>query len=315
MADRPNRCPHCWAALPPTVGVLCPHCARPVEAAKTKRRLGTRLRAGESKARPDPAAGPASTSAAAPVAEPGPREQFVPAAYVPPATSNAPAPPSAYTSPPAAPPLTSNAPAPPSAYTSPAAPPLISDAPAPPSAYMTPGESLVPAAPVTPEVPAGREAVAVAVLERDRHEFPGTPLPADFFTSFREEQRRNSISISPRLVRFGAVAVVVLVGLGFAARDRADDVTSPARHLVASACAEYRDFSIDIGPEWYVVNADRFDAAARLDPELAPAAEFMTWFRGALETGPDALADLSDEEFAKREQPLVEACWDGPGRA
>lgn len=319
MAERPTRCPHCWAALPPTVGVLCPHCVRPVERAKAKRRLGSRARSSASKAPfapPVAASGPEAPPArfVTPVYTP---PVYTPPLYTPP-VSRAPVttPPVSEPSPPYDPPPALEAPL----ADDPVAPDEAlpaADAPASfsPPTYTLGGYRLgVPGSAPTPAAPAPAAAAPVGLLEREPVEFGGTPLPPGFFDALQAEPRTGPV-ISRRMLRFGALAVVGLVSLGLAARDRTDAVTSPARHLVAGACSEYRDFSTDLGPDWYVVNADRFIAGAQLDPKLAGAAEFMTWIRARIDAGPESIASITDAEFELRSEPLVEACWNGPGRA
>jgi hypothetical protein len=177
------------------------------------------------------------------------------------------------------------------------------------------GASLVPAA------------TAVGVLDRDPKEFPGRPLPPDFFASLQARTERP-----PRRHTRTVLVLVVAVGAGMAsfrvgAADRNGATRSPARPLVAAACAGYRDFTTrlqhdgnDVGAfrdalAWFRTNHDRFLEAAHLDPKLQPAADFVVWFDGVAASGFEAMRDMSPEELGHRERPLADACYTGPGRA
>jgi hypothetical protein len=126
-------------------------------------------------------------------------------------------------------------------------------------------------------------------------------------------------------VRLLCVAVGLLVaGIGAVARgfDRSQDISSPARGVVQEPCAQYRAMFDRTDPDkgrdfvaWVAANQATFDEAARLDPDLAPAAASMhsihTYFTnraaGADELPPEQLHTLDDG--------LVDACVKGPGRA
>jgi hypothetical protein len=95
---------------------------------------------------------------------------------------------------------------------------------------------------------------------------------------------------------------------------------------VAGACAEYREISIRLerdemdvaaaqqGLAWLQNNLGRFEEAARLDPELQGAADYIRWFNQMFQD-PAALARISQAEFDQREEPLAKACTFGAGRA
>ncbi|MDQ3946626.1 MAG: hypothetical protein M3357_16035 [Actinomycetota bacterium] len=169
---------------------------------------------------------------------------------------------------------------------------------------------------------------AVAVLERDPAEFPGQPLPPEFFAALPERTRR-----APRKLNLRLLVVVTVVGGGaiFSAlgqrADRSAAVDSPARHLVAGACAEYRDFTTRMDRNsddvdafgdalaWFQNNGDRFTEAARLDPQLQPAADFVVWFNGMIGSGFETILEVPQGEIDAREAPLSQACYTGPGRA
>jgi hypothetical protein len=168
----------------------------------------------------------------------------------------------------------------------------------------------------------------VAVLERDPAEFPGQPLPADFFAGLPERTRR-----APRKLNLRVLVVVAIVGGGAivgAIGDRADRsaaVDSSARYLVAGTCAEYRDFTsrldrngddaeaLQDGMAWFKNNGERFTEAARIDPKLQPAADFVIWFNGVIDARFEPIQGMSDGEMQDREEPLTQACFTGPGRA
>lgn len=194
-----------------------------------------------------------------------------------------------------------------------------------------------PAPPVPPPpVPAGDYSAAaaaaagggVALAERDPVEFPGTPLPPGFFDALPETVRNPR----PRRIPVKAIGVlgVVLVGaIGgiVQAADRNKDLSSPARHLIAGACAEYRDINDRLkedrtdqdallaGINWFQSNADRFAEATRLDPKLAAASEVVTWYSNAIEAKFAPFAGMTEADFKAREKPLAVACYTGPGRA
>jgi hypothetical protein len=208
-------------------------------------------------------------------------------------------------------------------------------APRPPEPYR-PYEDNVPV-PAPPEPPAADHpaaaaaapaAGAVAVAERDPVEFPGTPLPPEFFDARPEKVRHRRHRPVP--IRNGVVVIMVVVGVLAGinrAADREEDLSSPAHHLIADACAEYRAINDrlenDISDEaavmdainWLQSNVDRFAEAALLDPELIPASEVVTWFDDAIDANGEPLATMTDDEFDAREKPLAEACYNGPGRA
>jgi len=177
-----------------------------------------------------------------------------------------------------------------------------------------------------PAAPAGGGAgVAVAERERDRIEFPGTPLPAGFFDALPEKTRHRPPIPARAVVVLGLVAVGAVSGIsGAVNRHRA--VSSPARPLIADACAEYRDITgrmhkdqdvlaAQEGIRWFQTNGDRFAEAARLDPALGPAAEVVAWFNGVIDARFGPLVGMSKDEIDAREKPLAEACYSGPGRA
>jgi hypothetical protein len=168
----------------------------------------------------------------------------------------------------------------------------------------------------------------VAVLERDPAEFPGQPLPSDFFAALPERTRRAPRKLNLRLLIVIAIAgggaVVSAIG---EATDRNAAVDSPARYLVAGACAEYRAITarlegnpndlaaVQDGMVWLQNNGDRFVEAARLDPDLQPAADYVLWWNGMIAGGSESFRDLSRGEITNREEPLAKACNTGPGRA
>lgn len=168
---------------------------------------------------------------------------------------------------------------------------------------------------------------AVAVLERDPVEFPGQPLPDDFFAALPERAKRAPLKISRKLVVLGIIGVSAGVSAIGGWADRNDAITSPARHLVAGACADYRDFTTRLdnnrddvtafqdGVVWFQNNRDRFVAAARLDLELQGAADFVVWFNDLIDRGFAGADGITDDEIDAREEPLTQACYAGAGRA
>lgn len=330
MDTNPNRCRHCWSSLPPAATDFCPHCGRTL-ALKTK---------GRRWAKPHGEATPPAGQTPAPPAPPAPAAP-APAAYEP---NVPPAPPEPAPTPyqpyepyaPPAPPEPADTP-----YES-YAPPAPAAPPAPPAPAYEPDESYAPPVPPAPAPsglasyppPAGYPPpaadpapAAVAVLERDPAEFPGQPLPPDFFTALPERARRAPRKLSRKLVFVAIVGVGIVVSAIGQWADRNDALTSPARHLVAGACAEYRDFTtrldrdgndlaaVQEGMVWFQNNGDRFVEAARLDPGLQPAADFVVWFNGAMEAGFETIENVPQSEIDEREEPLTQACYFGPGRA
>ena len=168
----------------------------------------------------------------------------------------------------------------------------------------------------------------VAVAERDPLEFPGTPLPPGFFDALPEKSRNpRSPRISGRAIGVLGVVVVGAIGGISQAVDRSDDLSSPARHLVAGACAEYRDINDRLDKNgddeaavrdainWFQSNVGRFAEAARVDPELTAASEVVTWYDSAIAANFAPFAGMTDDNFEACEKPLAKACYDGPGRA
>jgi hypothetical protein len=168
---------------------------------------------------------------------------------------------------------------------------------------------------------------AVAVLERDPVEFPGQPLPPDFFHALPERARR-----APRKLNRTVLIVAIAVGAGIVSTvggwyDREDAIASPARHLVAGACTEYRDIADRLENDdndfeamqdsivWFQNNRDRFVEAAVLDPELQAAADVVVWFDDGIDAGFQQFLGISSAELEEREEPLSQACFTGPGRA
>ena len=186
-------------------------------------------------------------------------------------------------------------------------------------------------APVDYFTAAAPAAGGVAVAERDPVEFPGTPLPPGFFDALPEKVRNTKPRRIPlRVIGVGAaIALGSLGGIGGIrqAADRDHALSSPARHLVESACAEYRDFTTRLRKDpqdvaateqavrWFQGNVDRFAEAAMLDPELSAASGVVTWFDSAIEANFAPLEAMSDAEIDAREEPLAQACYNGPGRA
>ena len=169
---------------------------------------------------------------------------------------------------------------------------------------------------------------SVAVAERDPVEFPGTPLPPAFFDAPPEKFRhRTSRRIPTRVIGVTAVIVVAAVGRSVRAADRSEDLSSPARYLVEAACAEYRDFTTRLGQDaddvaatgqaisWFQNNVGRFAEAARLDPKLTRASGVVAWFDSAIEADFAPIDALSDDQLEALEDPLVQACYNGVGRA
>lgn len=168
----------------------------------------------------------------------------------------------------------------------------------------------------------------VAVAERDPVEFPGTPLPPGFFDALPDKVRnRTSRRIPARAIGVISVIVVGAVGGAVRAADRNQDISSPARYLVKGACAEYRDFTTRLNRDaddvaatvqaisWFQNNVGRFAEAARLDPELTKASDVVAWFDRAIEADFAPIDALSDDELEALEDPLVQACYNGVGRA
>ena len=189
-------------------------------------------------------------------------------------------------------------------------------------------------APTPPAAPAATApvATAVAVLERDPVEFPGTPLPPDFFDGLAEKSDKQPKKRRISAKNFGigcAIALASMGGIGGIRQsaERTADVSSPARHLVAGVCAEYRDFTTDLAADrndvdamrravwWFQSNVDRFGEAALLDPDLAGASEVVAWFDRAIEADFGPIDAMSEAELDAFEKPLVQACYNGPGRA
>ena len=186
----------------------------------------------------------------------------------------------------------------------------------------------VPAAPAA----ATPAATAVAVLERDPVEFPGTPLPPGFFDGLPQKTDKQ-----PKRRRFsaktlgvgGAIVLASMGGIGGIRQsaERDADISSPARALVAGVCAEYRDFTTDLHDDrndadamrravwWFQSNVDRFSEAAVVDPDLAGASEVVAWFDRAIKADFAPIDAMTDAELDAFEQPLVQACYNGPGRA
>ena len=191
--------------------------------------------------------------------------------------------------------------------------------------YAAPAVAAAPAA-------AAPVATAVAVLERDPVEFPGTPLPPEFFDGLPQKADKE-----PKKRRFsaktigvgGAIALASMGGIGGIRQsaERDADVSSPARDLVAGVCAEYRDFTTALHDDrndvdamrravwWFQSNVDRFSEAAVVDPDLAGASEVVGWFDRAIKADFAPIDAMTDAELDAFEQPLVQACYNGPGRA
>ena len=167
----------------------------------------------------------------------------------------------------------------------------------------------------------------VALAERDRQEFPGTPLPPDFFDALPEKVRNpRSRPIPARAIGVLALVAVGVVSGIVRSADRNHDLSSPARSLIAGPCAEYRDFTTRMhngqdaataqeGMRWFQANVGTFAEAARLDPALGPASGFVTWFSNAIQANFDPLIGMSKDDIDAREKPLSKACFTGPGRA
>jgi hypothetical protein len=181
----------------------------------------------------------------------------------------------------------------------------------------------MPYQPYEPAVAAAPAPSAVAVLERDPVEFPGTALPPDFFDALPERARQPRSRWSAGRV----IGVLTVVGIGILSGiAKSDDGnvknSSPARHLLAGPCAEYRDFTsrsdataFEQGTRWFQSNADTFAAAARLDPALRDASETVAWFKSAIEANFAPMASMSADALTAKEKPLVRACYLGAGRA
>jgi len=194
--------------------------------------------------------------------------------------------------------------------------------PPPPPPGYTPYPPYEPAVSAAPAVTAAPAAGAVAVLERDPVEYPGTPLPPDFFDALPERARKPRSRWS-----FGRViGVLTVVGIGVVSSVMADEGndknSSPARHLLAGPCAEYRDFTtrsdaaaFEQGTVWFQSNADTFAAAARLDPDLRDASEAVAWYKSAIEANFAPMRLMSAEELTAKERPVALACYRGAGRA
>jgi hypothetical protein len=201
----------------------------------------------------------------------------------------------------------------------------------PHAAPAAPGITAAPAAPAASAAPAP-VATAVAVLERDPVEFPGTPLPSAFFDGLphkADKQPKHRRFSAKTLGVGGAIALASMGGISgirqSAERDAA--VSSPARDLVAGVCTEYRDFTTDLNGDrndvdamrravwWFQSNVDRFSQAAAVDPDLAGASEVVAWFDRAIKADFAPIDAMTDAELDAFEQPLVQACYNGPGRA
>lgn len=302
MTDNPNRCPHCWSSLPAACDDFCPHCGRGLAPKARRRGRGKPVGAATSPSTQPPAPAYTPYEPYVPPAPPdmadmadtpdtpdyAPYEPYVPASPAPATDAFASYPP----------------PAPAPAYT----------------LYRGDGPPSASAALSTPA------SGAVAVLERDPAEFPGQALPPDFFAALPERTRR-----APRKLNLRVLLVVAVAGGGAIisaigeAGDRSAAVDSPARYLVAGACAEYRDITtrmenaddlaaVQDGIVWFQTNTDRFVEAARLDPELQPAADYVVWFNGVIEADFEPIQGLPEGEINDREEPLTQACYFGPGR-
>ena len=268
---RPTRCPACWAALPATVGLHCPHCGKAVDkAAKRSRRR-----------RNDDAVTAAETTgvaAAAPVGPPAPDAE-------PPSWAAAPA------------------------------------ASAEPPSWAPPPASASAAGSWSPPYPS-----AVATLEappeRDPVEFPGTPLPPNFFPPVPVRRRPP---LGRKAVGIGVAVVIGLGGAVFQWADRNEAIASPARDFIKEPCALYRDIAFRLEQDaddaeaaemayyWFQDNLGDFERAAHLDPELTEAAASVRWFNDTL-ADPARIDATSDAEFDEWETPVNDACTTGPGR-
>jgi hypothetical protein len=184
------------------------------------------------------------------------------------------------------------------------------------------------AAPADDAMAAASVRGGVAVAERDPVEFPGTPLPPGFFDALPEKARnRTSRRIPTRAIGVMGIIVVGAVGGAVRAADRNEDLSSPARYLVKGACAEYRGLTTRLSQDaddvaatgqlisWFQNNVGRFAEAARLDPELAKASDVVAWFDRAIAADFAPIDALSDDELEALEDPLVQACYNGVGRA
>jgi hypothetical protein len=340
-----NRCPHCWSALAEYVNDFCPFCRGSV-APKQKRRRG-----GDAPEAAPPAPSqpyepyqryePAQPSQPAQRYEPyqpyEPAQPSQPAQRYEPYQSHEPAQPSQpaqrYE------PYQSYEPAQPSQPAQRYEPyqsyePARPAQPAPSNgAYEPLGYSASPPAQPAPApgqlaAQVGPTGGGVAVAERDPVEFPGTPLPPGFFDALPEKARNPK----GRGIPVRAIGVVGLIVVGAAggisrAADRNDDIASPARHLVKTACAEYRNLSTRLDTDendldafrqlvsWFQTNGDRFAEAAVLDPDLAGASEAVAWFDQAIDAEFEPIKARTQEQLDALEEPLVQACYSGPGRA
>jgi hypothetical protein len=165
-------------------------------------------------------------------------------------------------------------------------------------------------------------ATAVAVLERDPVEFPGTPLPPNFFDALPERARKPKSKWSAgRIIGIGTVVAIGIV-TSVMSEDREARSSSPARQIVAGPCAQYRDFTSRSDAEsfqaamlWFQNNVETFDAAAKVDPDLGDAAEVVAWFDSAIKANFAPMRAMSAEDLQAKEEPLARACYVGPGRA
>ena len=200
--------------------------------------------------------------------------------------------------------------------------------PSQPYEYHRPAPAQPVPAPVDYAAEAAPAGGGVAVAERDPAEFPGTPLPPGFFDALPEKARKpKSRGIPLRAIGVASVVVVGAIGGISQAADRNQDISSPARHLVKAACAEYRDFTTRLHENendldatrqavwWFQSNVDRFAEAALLDPDLAAASEVVAWFDRAIEVDFAPIEAMTEDEIDAFEKPLAQACYNGPGRA
>ena len=200
--------------------------------------------------------------------------------------------------------------------------------------YESYGARTAPAAPAVPAATAAAApvAAAVAVLERDPVEFPGTPLPPGFFDGLpqKADKQAKKRRFSARTLGVGgAIALASMGGISGIRQsaERDADVSSPAREMVAGVCAEYRDFTTDLQADrndvdamrravgWFQSNVDRFAEAAISDPDLSGASDVVAWFDNAIKADFAPIDAMTDSELDAFEQPLVQACYNGPGRA
>jgi hypothetical protein len=192
----------------------------------------------------------------------------------------------------------------------------------PPPPPPQPAAPYEPYPPYEPVAAAAAAATAVAVLERDPIEFPGTPLPQDFFDALPERARKPKSKWSAG--RIIGIVTVVAIGIvsGVLSEDRNAKSSSPARQMVAGPCAEYRDFTSRSDREgfqqamlWFQNNVATFAAAAKVDPDLRDAAEVVAWFDNAIKANFAPMGAMSSEDLQAKEEPLARACYLGPGRA